>query len=74
MKSRSEKETTMTNEKLLTRKDLQGIIPLSAVGLWKLTRMEGFPAPILLGKRRVAWKPETISAWIDGGGLASANS
>jgi prophage regulatory protein len=61
----------MSTPVLFSRKDLKARgISYSAAQLYRKIKDGSFPSPVRLGKNRVAWLENEISAWINA--LASA--
>jgi hypothetical protein len=47
-----------------SRKNPNGIVPVSAATLWRKVRNGTFPAPIKLSDRITAWRVGDIRAWL----------
>ncbi len=56
---------TMTNKKLINRKKLSEIIPLSTRTIYNLEQRGDFPRRIALTSRNVAWDLSEVEAWIE---------
>ncbi len=52
---------------LLTAREVAALPKLSVRQVWKLSRTEGFPRPVPIG-RFVRWRASDIQRLIDGGG------
>ena len=62
----SENENPSTPCRLLTKKQLQEIIPLSHSTIWEMTRRGEFPRAIkICGSNRVAYREDEVRAWIE---------
>ena len=53
-----------TSVTLLTREDVLARTALSDSGLKRAMKNDGFPKPILIAKRRVAWVSTEVDEWI----------
>jgi prophage regulatory protein len=47
-----------------SRKNPNGIVPVSAATLWRKVRNGTFPAPVKLSDRITAWRVGDIRAWL----------
>ena len=56
---------TWMADKLLTWNQVDDLTPFSRVHLWRLIKAGQFPAPLQVGKRRVAFRESEINAWLD---------
>jgi predicted DNA-binding transcriptional regulator AlpA len=50
--------------------DLPHLTRLSASTIARLRKAKRLPPPDLAAGRALCWKPETITSWIDSGGLS----
>ena len=53
------------NDRLISWKDVQQIVPYSRPHIWRLEKQGAFPRCIRLGPGRVAWLVREISEWIE---------
>jgi len=53
------------NIALLRRPEVIAKTGLQKSSIYRAIQTEGFPAPIQLGKRAVAWRMDEIDAWIE---------
>ena len=56
---------TFKLEPLLVLSEVIEITRLSRAAIYVQMAENTFPAPVKLGRRHVAWRPEDIRAWID---------
>lgn len=54
-----------TATRLLRMKQLQEIVPMHRVTIWRMTQDGRFPAPVRISARSVAWKSDEIEAWLN---------
>ena len=54
---------TSSLDRLLNTRDLQKIIPVSQMTLWRWTRQKIFPKPISINNRNY-WRWSDVQAWI----------
>ena len=52
-------------ERLLTTKQVCGLVSLSRQEIWRRRRLGSFPRPVRIGPRRVGYRAEEIQAWLD---------
>ncbi|GAB5447992.1 helix-turn-helix transcriptional regulator [Gymnodinialimonas sp.] len=52
-------------ERLLRRREVEGLIGLKRSKLYQMIREGLFPAPVKLTERAVAWRASDVSAWIN---------
>lgn len=57
--------TTPATTPLLRLKQVQALVPLHRVTLWRLMLDGSFPAPLKIGKRAIAWRADDVQAWLD---------
>ena len=50
---------------LLRGKDVFRLVTLSRTTVWRRVRQGTFPAPVVLGATRIAWREADILAWIN---------
>lgn len=50
---------------LLRGKDVFRLVTLSRTTVWRRVRQGTFPAPVILGATRIAWREADILAWIN---------
>ena len=62
-RSQSNAQESVVLEKLLTIKDVAGLLQLSTVRIYHYMRFEGLPSIKVCGSRRI--KPSELQAWID---------
>jgi len=55
----------MTIPRIITKKELQLIVPYSAQHIGRLEKAGQFPKRICIGKRRVGWRLSDVEAWLD---------
>jgi prophage regulatory protein len=58
-------------DRLLFPDEVRAMVRLSEPTIYRLRRKGKFPAPILLGEKRVAYRQSEIEAWIESRGRAS---
>ncbi|GEO18206.1 helix-turn-helix transcriptional regulator [Microvirga aerophila] len=51
-------------DKLLLPREVQARVRLSPKTIYRLRRKNQFPAPIVLGERRHAWRESDIENWL----------
>lgn len=51
--------------RLLRLKQVQAIIPLHRVTIYRKVLEGSFPAPLSLGARAVAWREDEVLAWLN---------
>ena len=56
--------TAPTPAVLALRPEVEARVKKSRTGIYRAIKDEGFPAPIQIGKRRVAWRLDEVDAWI----------
>ena len=59
------------NDKLLLLEEVRARVRLSQPTIYRLRRKGKFPAPILVGEKRIAFRESEIEAWIESRGRAS---
>jgi prophage regulatory protein len=52
-------------DKLLLPEEVRALIRLSEPTIYRLRRKGKFPAPIMLGEKRIAYRESEITAWIE---------
>ena len=52
------------SSRLISKRELRELIPLSDVSIWRKIKKNEFPAPIQLGPYKNAWRLEDVEAWI----------
>ena len=50
---------------LLTTKEAAGNYRVSVSTFLRLAKQDGFPEPILFGKRKMHWRASDIATWLD---------
>ena len=58
-------------DKLLTPDEVRERVRLSETTLYRLRRRNRFPAPIVIGLRKHAWRESEIEAWLASRELAA---
>lgn len=56
--------TTTTLPALLRLREVTGRIYLGRSTIYEMIKAGAFPAPIMLGKRSVAWREDEVDAWL----------
>jgi prophage regulatory protein len=56
--------------RLLRPAVVQEMTTLSRTTLWEKVRANSFPAPLKIGKSRIAWRADEVEAWIAARGAA----
>jgi prophage regulatory protein len=51
-------------ERLIGRKEVLILIGISNATLWRWIKAGRFPAPMKIGKKKVAWRSSVLAAWI----------
>lgn len=51
-------------ERLIGRKEALILIGISNATLWRWIKAGRFPAPLKIGKKKVAWRSSVLAAWI----------
>lgn len=51
-------------DKLLTPDEVRDRVRLSETSIYRLRRRKRFPAPIIIGLRKHAWRESEIEAWL----------
>ena len=51
-------------ERLIGRKEVLILIGISNATLWRWIKAGRFPAPLKIGKKKVAWRSSVLAAWI----------
>lgn len=51
-------------ERLIGRKEVLIIIGISNATLWRWIKAGRFPAPMKIGKKKVAWRSSVLATWI----------
>lgn len=54
-----------TIDPLLRRNEVERLIGLKRSALYKLMQSGGFPKPVRLSARAVAWRQSEVAAWIE---------
>ena len=62
-KARFDPDTPL--DRIITTKELLGIVPYSAMHVWRLERDGKFPGRIQIGPNRVGWSLREIMAWVE---------
>lgn len=52
------------SEKLLRRSEVESIYGLGRSSIYRLMRVDAFPAPLKISARAVRWKHADIIAWV----------
>lgn len=50
--------------RLLRRREVEAMTRLSRSTIYELMARGDFPRPVRIGQRAVAWREDTVSAWI----------
>lgn len=51
-------------ERLIGRKEVLILIGISNATLWRWIKAGRFPAPMKIGKKKVAWRSSVLAQWI----------
>jgi prophage regulatory protein len=51
-------------ERLIGRKETLLLIGISNATLWRWIKAGRFPAPVKIGKKKVAWRSSVLANWI----------
>ena len=51
-------------ERLIGRKEVLLLIGISNATLWRWIKAGRFPAPMKIGKKKVAWRSSVLATWI----------
>ena len=51
-------------ERLIGRKEVLMLIGISNATLWRWIKAGRFPAPMKIGKKKVAWRSSVLALWI----------
>ena len=51
-------------ERLIGRKEALILIGISNATLWRWIKAGRFPAPLKIGKKKVAWRSSVLATWI----------
>ena len=51
-------------ERLIGRKEVLILIGISNATLWRWIKAGRFPAPLKIGKKKVAWRSSVLATWI----------
>ncbi len=51
-------------ERLIGRKEVLMLIGISNATLWRWIKAGRFPAPMKIGKKKVAWRSSVLAHWI----------
>ncbi len=51
-------------ERLIGRKEVLILIGISNATLWRWIKAGRFPAPMKIGKKKVAWRSSVLAHWI----------
>ena len=51
-------------ERFIGRKEVLILIGISNATLWRWIKAGRFPAPLKIGKKKVAWRSSVLAAWI----------
>lgn len=51
-------------DRLLTRKEVEGRIRLGRSALYRMLRAGQFPLPVRIGPRAVRWKASEVESWL----------
>ena len=54
-----------SQDRLLTRRDIEARCRITRTTIYRLMRAKQFPEPIRLGPRAVRWHESEIEAWIE---------
>lgn len=52
-------------DRLVGRREVLLLIGISNATLWRWIKAERFPAPMKIGKKKVAWRTSVLSNWIE---------
>jgi predicted DNA-binding transcriptional regulator AlpA len=52
-------------DRLVSRKEVLGIIGISNATLWRWIKSGRFPTPLKIGARKVAWRTSIVTSWIE---------
>ena len=66
--------TGMTDQRILSRRDVACLLDVSLSTLWRLVRNGSFPPPMRVSPGRVGWRAKTVERWIDAREAASGGS
>ena len=55
----------MSDDYLLTIKEVAERVSLSRSGIYSMVKLGSFPAPQRIGAKAVRWRASTIQNWID---------
>ena len=55
---------TTALERLIGRKEALILIGISNATLWRWIKAGRFPAPMKIGKKKVAWRSSVLATWI----------
>ena len=64
----SKNERFNENQKILRLADLEAMLGLSKVTIWRLRRSGDFPQPIKISARSLGWRAGVIQDWLDSRG------
>ena len=53
------------HDRLLRRRDVEGITGMSRASIYRLMQKGDFPRPVKVGSTAVRWKENDIAAWIE---------
>ena len=53
------------NDRLLRRREVEGLTGLSRASIYRLMRRGRFPLPVRVSARAVRWKASDITIWIE---------
>ncbi|MEQ1671441.1 MAG: AlpA family phage regulatory protein [Hyphomicrobium sp.] len=56
--------STPALERLISRKETLILIGISNATLWRWIKAGRFPAPLKIGKKKVAWRSSVLAEWI----------
>ena len=57
-------ELTM-HDRLLRRREVEGITSMSRSSIYRLMQEGGFPRPVRVGPAAVRWRASEITAWLE---------
>lgn len=58
-------------DRLLRRREVEGITGMSRASIYRLMRSGSFPLPVRVGSTAVRWKESDIADWIESRPLAT---
>lgn len=67
-----EEEITM-QDRLLRRREVEGVTGMSRASIYRLMRSGSFPLPLRVGATAVRWKESDVAEWIESRPLATGD-